>query len=54
MGFLDSLTWHVLGGGTAQVALYNAVMDVVEMHPSGLAGVVSQFHDAGLGQLIDS
>jgi uncharacterized protein YidB (DUF937 family) len=54
MGFLDSLTWQVLGGGTKQVALYNAVISAVGMHPEGLAGIVRQFHDAGLGQLVDS
>ena len=54
MGFLDSLTWLVLGGDTTQIALYNAIVDVVREHPNGLAGIVKQFHAAGLGDLVDS
>ncbi|MBK7259848.1 MAG: DUF937 domain-containing protein [Ignavibacteriae bacterium] len=54
MGFLDSLTWQVLGGGASQVALYNAIMDMIGRHPGGLAGVVAQFNEAGLGELMGS
>ena len=54
MGFLDSLTWQVLGGGASQVALYNAIMDMIGRHPGGFAGVVAQFNDAGLGDLVAS
>jgi uncharacterized protein YidB (DUF937 family) len=54
MGFLDSLTWQLLGGSRSQIALYDAVMNVISRHPRGLAGVVDQFHAAGLGQLVTS
>jgi uncharacterized protein YidB (DUF937 family) len=54
MGFLDSLTWHVLGGGSGQVALYNAILDVVDRHPEGMGGIVRQFKEVGLEHLIDS
>lgn len=51
MGFLDSLTWHVLGGGKPQVALYNAMIDVIRKHPDGLAGILKPFNDAGMENL---
>lgn len=54
MGFLDSLTWQVMGGGTSQVALYNAIMDMIGGHPNGLAGILTQLTDAGLGEHVRS
>ncbi len=54
MGFLDSLTWQVLGGGSSQVALYNAIMDMIGGRPKGLPGILAQLTEAGLGEHVRS
>ena len=54
MGFLDSLTWQLLGGDRTQYVLYDAVMTMVNEHPDGVAGLITQFNEAGLGHLVAS
>lgn len=54
MGFLDSLTWQLLGGDRSQYVLYDAVMTLVSEHPDGVAGIVNQFKTAGLEHLVAS
>ena len=54
MGFLDSLTWQLLGGSRSELAVYNAVMDHMRTHQGWLPNVVQHFSDAGLSRLVAS
>jgi len=55
MGLLDSLASQVLGGGNAQNTLMTAVMGLVGNQQSGgLSGLVEQFSQKGLGDIVNS
>lgn len=56
MGLLDTLIGSVLGGGDKQNALAKLVGDLVTNNPSGqgLAGLVQQFQQKGMGDLVNS
>jgi uncharacterized protein YidB (DUF937 family) len=54
MGFLDSLTWQLLGGSRSEIVVYTALTDVMRSRKDWLPAVVGQFHDAGLGRLVSS
>lgn len=55
MGILDSLAKQVLGGGSSQDALLAALMNVLGGQQSGgLADIVKQFTNKGLGDIINS
>ena len=55
MGLLDNLAGQVLGGGSAQSNLLNAVMGLLgNQQTGGLAGMVQQFAGKGLGDIVNS
>ena len=56
MGLLDTVIGSVLGGGNKQDALAKLVGDLITNNPSGqgLAGLVQQFQQKGMGDLINS
>ena len=56
MGLLDSVLGSVLGGGANQSNLANLAVSLITNHNSGngLAGLVQQFEQAGLGNLVQS
>ena len=54
MGLLDSIAGQFLGGGTQNNVL-NAVIGLVgNQQTGGLAGLVSQFKEKGLGDIVNS
>lgn len=56
MGLIDSLLGSVLGGDDKQKALAKLVGDLVTNNSSGqgLAGLVQQFQQKGMGDLVNS
>jgi uncharacterized protein YidB (DUF937 family) len=55
MGILDSITGQILGGGSTQNALMNALVAMLGNKQSGgLAGLVQQFAGKGLGDIVNS
>ncbi len=55
MGLLDSIVGQVLGNSGAQNTLLNAVMSMLgNQQAGGLAGLVGQFKDQGLGDIVNS
>jgi uncharacterized protein YidB (DUF937 family) len=56
MGLIDSLLGSVLGGEDKQKALAKLVGDLVTNNSSGqgLAGLVQQFQQKGMGDLVNS
>ena len=56
MGLFDSILGSVLGGGSNQSNLANLAVSLITNHGSGngLAGLVQQFEQAGLGNLVQS
>ena len=55
MGLLDSLLGQVLGKGSSQNSMVNAVMGLLgDQQSGGLAGLVSQFSQKGLGDIVNS
>lgn len=49
MGLLDSLEGMAEGGGGANSQAASGVMQALEEHPGGLAGVLSHFEQNGMG-----
>ncbi len=56
MGLFDSLLGSVLGGGDKQQMLMSLASNLITNHSSGqgLAGLVQQFENAGMGQAVQS
>lgn len=54
VGFLDSLTWQLLGGSRSEGMVYTALMDLMRARRDWLSAIVNQFNDAGLGWLMSS
>ena len=56
MGFLDEMANKamnsVMGGTNNPVASH--IMEVINQQPGGLAGIVQNFHDNGLGHVVSS
>ncbi len=55
MGLLDGIVGQVLGNSGAKNSLLNAVMSMVgNQQAGGLAGLVDQFKNQGLGDIVSS
>jgi len=56
MGFLEDMAGKELTslGGSSSNPLLSTVMQMINNQPGGLAGLVQQFHDKGLGSLVSS
>jgi uncharacterized protein YidB (DUF937 family) len=56
MGFLEDMAGKELTslGGSSSNPLLSTVMQMINNQPGGLAGLVQQFHDKGLGGLVSS
>jgi uncharacterized protein YidB (DUF937 family) len=55
MGLLDNLAGQVLGGGSTQGNLVNAIMGLIgNQQAGGLGGMVEQLAKKGLGDVVNS
>lgn len=55
MGFLDEMASKAvsgLGGSSNPVA--STILEMINSQPGGLSGLVQQFHEKGLGELVNS
>jgi uncharacterized protein YidB (DUF937 family) len=56
MGLLDDLAGKALTGflGSSQNPLAHGVLEMIQNQPGGLSGMVQQFHQKGLGEVVSS
>lgn len=52
MSFLSSALSAIEGGNNQSLA--SEAVSLIENHPGGLSGLVQQFHDNGMGQVVTS
>ena len=53
MGLLDGVA-SMLGGGGGSSNAVTAILQMLQQHPGGVGGLVSQFHQGGLGDVMSS
>jgi uncharacterized protein YidB (DUF937 family) len=55
MGFLDQIASTAVGSTTGSSnPIISAALQMIQNHPGGLSGLLQQFHEKGLGQLVGS
>lgn len=55
MGFLDEMaTKAVASAGGSSNPIVSAVLQLIQNQPGGISGLLQQFHEKGLGDLVNS
>ena len=54
MNFIDDMKNKAMGGVAEQNPTIGAALEMLKNHPGGLSGLVQQFHDKGLGDVVTS
>ena len=55
MGFLDEMaTKAVASAGGSSNPIVSAVLQLIQNQPGGVSGLLQQFHEKGLGELVNS
>ena len=54
MNFIDDMKNKAMGSVAEQNPTISAALEMLKNHPGGLSGLVQQFHDKGLGDVVTS
>jgi len=56
MGFLDEMAGKAMNSvmGSSSNPIASHVMDLINQQPGGISGLVQNFHDKGLGEVVSS
>jgi uncharacterized protein YidB (DUF937 family) len=54
MSLLDSVLGQFTGSSNQPAGLAEAVISMIQQHPEGVAGIMNQFNQNGLGHLVTS
>ena len=54
MNFVDDMKNKVMGNIAEENPTASAALELLKNHPGGISGLVQQFHDKGLGDVVNS
>jgi uncharacterized protein YidB (DUF937 family) len=54
MSFVDDMKNKVMGNIAEENPTASAALELLKNHPGGISGLVQQFHDKGLGDVVNS
>ena len=54
MGVIDDMKSKVMGSVAEESPMASAAFELLKNHPGGLSGLVQQFHEKGLGDIVTS